>query len=108
MRALIALTTAVVVVLVAGCGELIAIEGASVMISDKTVEDHIISYTSGKNCSTIREQRGLTYCEEDQPNHTANVHCYRTLGNVTCYDRPDPYPGGAQKVGENEHNYLKR
>jgi hypothetical protein len=70
------------------------LEGASVVVTEKPFTDHIVSFFSGKNCSTIRREKGLTYCEEDemQPGAT-KVYCYRALGGVTCYDRPDPFEG---------------
>lgn len=80
------------------------IQGAFVVGGDKTIEDHVISLSSGKNCSSIRKQRGLTYCEEDQVTIKPNIYCYKTLGEVTCYDRPDPR---YQKVDMNEHNRPK-
>ena len=43
------------------------VQGAVVIGTDKTIEDHIMSLTSGKNCSIVRKEKGLTYCEEDEP-----------------------------------------
>ncbi len=80
------------------------VEGAFVVGGDKTIADHVISLNSGKNCSFIRKERGLTYCEEDQVTVQPNVYCYKTLGEVTCYDRPDPR---YQKLGVNEQNKPK-
>lgn len=37
-----------------------------------------------------------------------DIYCYRTLGEITCYDRPDPYNGGQRKVGGNDHNMIKK
>ncbi len=83
------------------------IQGAFVVGTDKTIEDHLISYTSGKDCSSIRKEKGLTYCVEDEPKITPNVYCYKTLGSVTCYDRPNPLGGRQQKIGDNGHNMPK-
>lgn len=83
------------------------VQGAFVIGTDKTIEDHVISLTSGKNCSTLRRERGLTYCEEDEPNINHNIYCYKTIGNVTCYDRPDPHKGRYQRVDRNDHNLAK-
>ncbi|MCW8835038.1 MAG: hypothetical protein OQJ99_01570 [Rhodospirillales bacterium] len=65
-------------------------EVASVVTTDKTIGDHIVSYYSGKNCSTARQELGLHYCEEDEPKNPPDGYCYRTLGKVTCYEQPDP------------------
>ncbi len=67
---------------------LAALEGASAIVTDKTITDHIVSIASGKNCSTVRTERGLYYCEEDEPKGETRVYCYKTIGAVTCYDRP--------------------
>jgi len=101
VRTLIAIAA---VAALAGCTSLGFAEGGVVMATDKTVLDNAISLLSGKDCSTVRKEAGRTYCVEDEPNPTAAVHCYRTLGDVTCYDRPNPYGDGQQKVGINDHN----
>jgi len=67
------------------------IEGASVVATDKTIGDHVISFATGKNCSTVRKQLGQTYCEEDEVGHVDEVYCYRTLGRPTCYAVPSPH-----------------
>jgi len=83
---------------------LAAVDGVSAVGTGKTVSDHFVSFASGKNCSTIRSNTGRTYCEEDEPNPTPKVWCYRTIGKAVCYDRPDPYQGNQRKMGENDHN----
>ncbi len=83
------------------------IQAVTVMGTDKTMEDHIVSYTSGKDCSSIRKEQGLTYCVEDMPLVRQNLYCYRDLGGVTCYDRPSPHGGDRARVDQNEHNLPK-
>lgn len=77
-------------------------EVVSVVASDKTVGDHIISFTSGKDCSSVRAQLGQYYCKEDEPKDPPKPYCYRTLGNVTCYSASDPYNGQQQPLGRDE------
>lgn len=97
-----------------GCGGLAAsgtpglaqIDVLTVMGTDKTIVDHIVSASSGKNCSSVRLEKGEYYCEEDQPEVTHNIYCYKTLASVTCYDRADPHQGRYKKVGQNDHNYV--
>jgi hypothetical protein len=67
------------------------LDGATVMATDKTIGDHIVSFATGKNCSTIRKNLGKTYCEEDEVGHIDEVYCYRTIGDVTCYASPSPH-----------------
>lgn len=75
------------------------VEGVSLLTTEKAVEDHIFSAYSGKDCSAIRVERGETYCREDELNPTPVVHCYRTLGDVTCYEKPNPSYQDDSKVG---------
>ncbi|MEK9671028.1 MAG: hypothetical protein VW268_00805 [Rhodospirillaceae bacterium] len=82
----------------AGC-EVIAADGVTVMATQKTLLDHAVSVGSGKNCSTIRRERGLSYCVEDEKKPKMNVYCYRTLGEVTCYDKP-VRDGQQERVGQ--------
>jgi hypothetical protein len=83
------------------------IEGAVVANTQKTMPDHVISAASGKDCSVVRLQNDQTYCVEDQVHPEPAVYCYRELGGVTCYDRPDPREPAGAKVGDNTHNYVK-
>lgn len=85
-------------------GTFTAVEGISLMGTDKTLVDHVISIGSGKECSTVRREKGLTYCEEDTPVAKQNLYCYRDLGGVTCYDKPAPNRSTQQRVDRNEHN----
>lgn len=94
---------------VAGCdaGTFMAASGASLMGSDKTIVDHAISVGSGKDCSILRTERGLTYCKEDMPKVRQNLYCYRDLGGVTCYDKPNPNNDFQQRVDINDQNRAK-
>ena len=81
-------------------------EALTVVGTDRTIVDHVVSISSGKNCSTVRREQGLHYCEEDELEVKPEIYCYNTLGRVTCYDRPDPYANGSQKIGNNSHNLV--
>lgn len=83
-------------VLPGGC--MAALGAGTVAATDKTPVDHVYSLVSGKDCSLIRKQRGLTYCVEDEIILETAVHCYPTLGETTCYQAADPYPGGQREV----------
>ncbi len=101
-------------VCLSGCGAVVAsgvpgigqLDMFTVMGTDKTIVDHVVSASSGKNCSSVRLEKGEYYCEEDEPKVIQNMHCYKTLASVTCYDREDPYKGRYQKIGENDHNLV--
>lgn len=90
--------------LLQGCGVMMGASAGSVVVTKKTLSDHVISFSRGKNCSSVRLERGQTFCEEDEIHATAPMNCYKTLGGVTCYDRPDPYGDRAKDVGETDYN----
>jgi len=101
------LAVIVVLLTLGGCALLppvALVEGATAVGTGKPLSDHIVSYSSGKNCSTVRSNSGRSYCEEEEANPSPRVWCYRTLGNVTCYDKPDPLAGKQRRVGDNDHN----
>ena len=75
--------------------------------TEKTITDHVISLSSGKDCSAVNLEKGQYYCKEDEPSIDQAIYCYNTLGRVTCYTKPDPYRGGYQKLGRNQHNTVK-
>lgn len=66
------------------------VEGVSAVLTGKPLSDRLISIASGKNCSTVRRTTGRTYCVEDEINPAPRVWCYKSIGRVNCYDRPDP------------------
>ena len=79
---------------------LLGVNGASVIGTGKTITDHVVSFTSGKNCSTIRRNTGHHYCEEDEVAVPDNVFCYTTLGDITCYNRPAPLAESKRFIGK--------
>ena len=70
---------------------MLGIEGATVVGTGKTISDHIVSFATGKNCSTVRKNTGKHYCEEDEVAVPDEVYCYNTLGEVSCYSEPRPH-----------------
>lgn len=99
----------------AGCGPVVSagVPGAAqvdmltVMGTEKTIVDHVISYSSGKDCSYVNVERGNRYCKEDEPVIKPRVHCYKTLASATCYTVPDPYGNGDSELGKNDHNMVE-
>lgn len=97
-------------VALAGCGNLgpyAIADGATVVVTDKTMIDHAISVASGKDCSVVRVEQGLRYCKEDEVVPHPVVFCYRELGDVTCYSNPDPRQEKGP-LGYNDHNRVKQ
>jgi len=68
---------------------LVVADGISVINTGKTVEDHVIGWVSGQDCSVIRASHGEDYCvsKEPPPKVMVVAYCYRTLARTTCYDR---------------------
>jgi hypothetical protein len=80
-------------------------EVVSLVATGKTASDHIVSLSTGKDCSTIRAKDEGQYCvSKNPPIQRPDVYCYRTLGQVSCYREPDPYGDGAQAVGIEAYN----
>ena len=75
---------------------LIAASTASFIHTDKTVVDHAVSYSTDRDCSVLYMANDENYCKPPEPIEPGQVaymssvlYCYRTLGGVSCYDRPD-------------------
>jgi hypothetical protein len=97
--------------LLGGCAywpETAVVNSAMVVGTDKTVADHVISLASGKDCSTVRVEQGLEYCVEDEVVPKPDVYCYRELAGVTCYEKPDMRRGDHGRLGNNDHNLVKK
>lgn len=92
-----------------GAGATIFTVGAGTLgTTDKTLGDHVISLYSGKDCSSVRLEKGKTYCKEDEAIVPPQVYCYRTIGSVTCYRSPPPDADRRERVGQNDHNYARK
>ncbi len=75
---------------------LFAASTATFIHSDKTVVDLIVSNSTGRDCSILYAANDQNYCKPTEPIEPGQValmsstlYCYRTLGGVSCYDRPD-------------------
>jgi hypothetical protein len=69
------------------------LDGISVINTQKTVEDHVISLLTGMDCSTIRATKGDHYCletPESAPVYVRTSYCYKTIAKVSCYTQPVP------------------
>ena len=72
---------------------------ASVMATERTPIDHGASVLTGKDCGILHITRDKdSWCREyvDPQEQARSVDynapfCYRTLGAISCYDRPDPF-----------------
>ncbi len=69
---------------------------ATLIHTDKTVADHAVGFSTDRDCSVLYLARDEDYCKPLVPIEPSQVaymssalYCYRTLGGVSCYDRPD-------------------
>ncbi len=84
-----------------GCGSdaglaLFAASTATFIHTDRTVYDHAVSYSTDRDCSILYLANDEAYCKPAEPIENDQIafmssalYCYRTLGGVSCYDRPD-------------------
>jgi hypothetical protein len=84
---------------------LVVADGVGIMATGKTVEDHVVGWISGKDCSVIRAAHGGDYCvsKEQPPKVLVTSYCYKTLAKTTCYDHKidsdaDTYTGYRQDL----------
>ncbi len=75
----------------------VALDVVSIINTDKTIADHIISLSTGRDCSTVRSSMGEPYCKTD-PIPEPPLYCYRSLASVDCYATPDPYNTGRRTI----------
>ena len=77
---------------------MMAADGMALVTTGKTVSDHILSFASGKNCSTVRRQIGQNFCEEDDLSEPEEIYCYNSLGDADCYTTPQPFGQGNKTI----------
>ncbi len=72
-------------------GGLVVLDAVSVINTHKTLDDHLVSLITGKDCSSVRASMGDYYCI-DQPGNVPTIvrtsYCYKTLGTIDCYTEP--------------------
>ncbi len=69
----------------------------------KTLGDHFNTWAFDKDCSTLQYVNGKEYCTEFEDEEAKMppekvLHCYRTLGGVSCYREPDKSASAQTKV----------
>lgn len=72
-------------------GTVLILDAVSVVNTQKTIDDHVVSWISDRDCSSVRASTGGAYCvDPPQPVPTAIrvSYCYQSLAAVDCYDRP--------------------
>ena len=93
--------------LVPGCahwveptGALAAADVASVVVFGRGIADIGVSAISGRDCSIVRLDRGLTYCAPADPPPDPGPFCTRSLGTVDCWINPEALPMPQRSVAD--------
>jgi hypothetical protein len=92
-----------------------AIEGVSLVATQRGVGDNVVSLITGQDCSYVRLAKGQTYCASDPPPPVQPI-CTRSLGQVDCWTTPPvatpPYrnvrDGPYELTAEQERNRTAR
>jgi hypothetical protein len=70
-----------------------AVNVASITLVGRSVPDIVISGLSGRDCSIVRVDRGLSYCALEQAAPGPPPYCTPSLGRVDCWvTRPASIP----------------
>jgi hypothetical protein len=66
------------------------LEVISVMTTKKTIGDHLATWVTGKDCSTVRAEREGAWCVDwpSPPAPPTQVYCYASLARPSCYSQP--------------------
>ncbi|CAA7619802.1 hypothetical protein [Magnetospirillum sp. UT-4] len=66
------------------------LEVLSVINTKKTMGDHLATWITGKDCSTIRAQREGAWCVDwpSPPAPPQQVYCYASLAKPSCFAQP--------------------
>jgi hypothetical protein len=81
-------------------GALAAADVASVVVFGRGIADIGVSAISGRDCSIVRLDRGLTYCAPIEPPPDPGPFCTRSLGTVDCWINPQALPTPQQPVAD--------
>ncbi len=81
-------------------GAFLAANAASVVVFGRGVLDIPVSAISGRDCSIVRLDRGLTYCEPRDRPPDRSPYCTRSLGVVDCWANPADLPPNSRQVAD--------
>ncbi len=72
----------------------------SVTVIGRTPLDALYSAVTGRDCSIVRLDQGLTYCRPVEPPPPPPPFCTRSLGAVDCWADPATVPGHPPQVAD--------
>ncbi len=82
----------------------VALSGASVVSvvqTGKTISDHAMSAATGMDCRIGHTLSGASWCQpsvSDAQDPGAELACYRSIAEVTCYTRDNPHETASQRT----------
>lgn len=82
----------------------VALSGASVVSvvqTGKTISDHAMSAATGMDCAIGHTLSGTSWCQPeiyDGPDPGADLVCYRSIAEMTCYTRNNPHETASQRT----------
>ena len=74
---------------------------ANFIQSDRLPQDYLAELVTGKEYNTlaaIKDKGPLCRESFNPPIYEKPIYCYRTLGQVKCYEEPDPYGPTTRRV----------
>jgi hypothetical protein len=66
---------------------------ANFVYTDKLPTDYLAEFASGQECNFLKSQKdGGPLCRDsfERVVYEPPLYCYRTLGEIACYDKRDP------------------
>jgi len=81
-------------------GALIAADVASVVVFGRGIADIGVSAISGRDCSIVRLDQGLSYCAARDVLVDPGPFCTRSLGVVDCWINPEALPTPQREVAD--------
>lgn len=81
-------------------GALLGVDAASVVVFGRGLADLGVSAISGRDCSIVRLDQGLTYCAPLESQEQPAPFCTRSLGVVDCWADPALAPGPRRGVAD--------
>lgn len=74
---------------------------ANFVYTDKLPSDYLAEFATGEECNFLKAQKdGGPVCREsfERIVYERPIYCYRTIGEIECYDKRDPYGSTSTRV----------
>lgn len=74
---------------------------ANFAYTDKLPGDFLAEFASGQECSMLKARKdGGQWCRDsfECAVYERPIYCYRTLGQIACYDKMDPHGRNSTRV----------